>query len=339
MTKEKADGLERALKRPALVLLGPTASGKTDLLLELFARAAGTGLPPVEIVSADSMQAYRGMDIGTAKPGPQERGILPHHLIDIRDPEEAYTVGDFVDLAGKACAQIAGRGALPVLAGGTGFYVRNFIFGLPGAPAVLPAIRDEVAADMERRGPQALREELLTIDPGAAARIHPNDRYRISRACEILRQTGRPPSDFAPGRTPRGDFDFLLVEVSRGREELYARIDARVDLMFGRGLPAEVAGLVAKGHGPSSPGMKAIGYSEFFGPGHAGEPSLRADLDEVAADIKLDSRHYAKRQETYFRGLPCLVPLEVEGRDWLKPGAARLGSLLGAFLSSRASLS
>lgn len=350
---------------PVLVLVGPTASGKTDLLLELSTEGRASGLPALEVVSADSMQAYRGMDIGTAKPGPDELGRLPHRLIDIRDPDEQYTAGDFVHLADEACSAISSAGRLPVVAGGTGFYVRNFIFGLPSSPAASPALREAVARDLEALGPEALRAELEAGDPGSAARIHANDLYRLTRAVEILRATGRPMADFAASSSPRGLYRFLPVELSRPREELSRRIDARVDAMFARGLAAEVAALAARGYGPDAPGMKAIGYREFFvegirsadsldGAGYAGSVSgdsprgcesrpagMAAGLRELSPEglaaisdaIKLDTRHYAKRQETFFRGLPGLVRLEVEGRGGMSAAAARLRELLAAFLA------
>jgi tRNA dimethylallyltransferase len=329
---------------PIVVLVGPTASGKTDLLLRLFGHDPSSGrrqasLPEAELVSADSMQAYRGMDIGTAKPGPAERALLPHHLIDLREPDEQYTVGDFVRLADEACARIFAAGHLPVVCGGTGFYVRNFIFGLPGGPAADPAVREAVARDLERGGEAALRAELSAADPASAARIHRSDLYRLSRAVELLRQTGKPPSGFLPATEPREGYDFLIVEATRSREELRERIDARVDAMFEAGLAAEVAGLVAKGYGPGAPGMQAIGYSEFLTAGamttevpggSGGLPEGR--LREVAEAIKLDTRRYAKRQETFFRGLAGRRILPLQGGDGTAGGAVSLASMIASFL-------
>ena len=298
------------------------------------------------------MQAYRGMDIGTAKPGAGELRRLPHRLIDIRDPDEQYTVGDFVHLADEACAGISAEGHLPVISGGTGFYVRNFIFGLPSSPAASPALREAVARDLATLGPGALRAELEAGDPESAARIHANDVYRLTRAVEILRASGRPMAEFAASSSPRGNYRFLLVELSRPREELGRRIDARVDAMFARGLAAEVAALAARGYGPEAPGMKAIGYREFFAVGHergsAGAVGCErrpadvtdrlrefspAGLAAISDEIKLDTRRYAKRQETFFRGLPGLVRLEMEGREGMPAAAARLRELLAAFLA------
>ncbi|HET7839828.1 MAG TPA: tRNA (adenosine(37)-N6)-dimethylallyltransferase MiaA [Rectinemataceae bacterium] len=295
-----------------LVLCGPTASGKTALLEELFAAKGpdGKGLGGAEIVSADSMQAYRGMDIGTAKPAPELLGRLPHHLIDILEPSEQYTAGDFVRLADEACETIVSAGRLPVVSGGTGFYIRNFICGLPAAPKAESGLREAVAADLVRLGRAALRAELASLDPASAARIHENDEYRLTRALEIVRATGRPCSDFAPGLEPRRRWRFLVAAVERPRPELFARIDARVEAMFEAGLEAEVAGLIAKGFGPEAPGMKAIGYREFLEAGE-GEPKER---------VKLDTRRYAKRQMTFFRALP--------GVSWIPPEASALASLL-----------
>ncbi len=259
-----------------------------------------------ELVSADSMQVYRGMDIGTAKPSARERGILPHHLLDLRDPDEQYMVGDFVRLADEACADIAARGRLPIVAGGTGFYVRNFLFGLPSGPEADPAIRAAVARDLAESGPEALRAELAALDPAAAARIKPRDHYRLCRAVEIQRQTGRPQGDFAPPTSLRSRWDFLVVELARPRAEVYARIEGRVDAMMARGLAEEVAALRAAGYGPGDPGLKAIGYSEFLEAEAAGRAS---DLGAIAEAIKLDTRRYAKRQLTFFRGIPGRLEL------------------------------
>jgi tRNA dimethylallyltransferase len=274
------------------------------------------------------MQVYRGMDIGTAKPSLADRARLPHHLIDIFDPSEQYSAGDFVRLADEASASIASRGALPVISGGTGFYVKNLVCGLPSVPASDPEVRAQVAADLASRGPDALRAELSAGDPVSAARINEHDLYRLSRAVEVLRGTGRPLSDFAASSKARADRDFLVVELTRPREELYGRIDARVERMFARGLVAEVEALRARGLGPEDPGMKAIGYREFFETG--------LSLPETEELVKRDSRRYAKRQETFFKGLPGILKIEISGEHGVAEASERLKPLLEAFIAKEA---
>ncbi|MDR3161315.1 MAG: tRNA (adenosine(37)-N6)-dimethylallyltransferase MiaA [Spirochaetaceae bacterium] len=313
---------------PVCILFGPTGSGKTAVIEELFARR---GAPVrAEIVSADSMQVYRGMDIGTAKPDRSLRQRLPHHLIDIRDPREQFSAGDFVRLADEACVAIARRGALPVVSGGTGFYLRNFILGLSEAPPASAALREALREALRRRGEAALREELAACDPPSAARIHPNDTYRLLRALEVFRLSGRPLSSFAPSSPDGrgGKYRFLILGLRRPREELYRRIDERCAAMFRRGLPAEVEGLCRAGYGPGDPAFAAIGYREFFVEAAPGEYALSADLEAVAALVARNSRRYAKRQITYFASLP--------GGRWISAGedpAARFREALEAFLA------
>jgi tRNA dimethylallyltransferase len=307
-----------------LVLVGPTASGKTALLDALFGSRDGReawGLPEAEVVSADSMQAYRGLDIGTAKPESSLLERLPHRLIDILDIQVQYTVGDFVRLADEACAEIAAAGKLPLLSGGTGFYVRNFICGLPSAPAADPEARALVARDLAERGPAALRAELAARDPASAARIHENDLYRLTRALEITRATGRPMADFAAGIEPRPNWRFALYGTMPGPGELDARIGERVDSMMAAGLAEEAAALIAAGHGPGEPGMKAIGYREFFSP----DGGLTSESPALVAErIKLDTRRYAKRQMTFFRGL--------SGIEWISRDPAAFAARVAAIV-------
>ena len=320
---------------PVLVLFGPTASGKTEILDRLFVHdppAPAEGVIPAEIVSADSMQVYRGMDIGTAKPGREERERLPHHLIDIRNPDEQFNAGDFVRLASEACAGIHRRGKLPVVSGGTGFYLKNFIQGLPEAPPSVPGLRQTLRGEMRERGAAALRGELEKADPVSAGRIHPNDHYRLIRALEVYRLTGCPLSSFAPpgaaGGATRSPFRFLLIALERDREDLYRRIDARCGAMFRQGLPGEVRGLWEAGYGPDDPGMKAIGYREFFtgeepGPVSGREPEGRPDRCPISTDtaavealVARNSRRYAKRQICYFASMPGVKRIPCgPGRD------------------------
>lgn len=299
-----------------VVLFGPTAVGKTELIERLA--ATGSVSLPVELVSADSMQVYRGLDIGTAKPDREARSRLPYHLIDIRDPKEQFNAGDFVHLADAACLGIASRGALPIVAGGTGFYLRNFVLGLPAAPAADPAVRAALKAELEKNGAPALFVELARVDPVSAARIHPNDIYRLLRALEVFRLSGRPLSSFAQNvdsqtssplpSSGRPAYRFLLLGLHRDRPRLYERIEERTRQMFSQGLVNEVAALAASGYGPADPGLRAIGYREFFDE----NGRLRSDAASVEAEITANSRRYAKRQETFFLSLPGVHSLNAE---------------------------
>jgi tRNA dimethylallyltransferase len=260
-----------------------------------------------EVVSADSVQVYRGMDIGSAKPSATTLAALPHHLVDIRRPDEQFNAGDFVRLADEACVAINAGGALPVISGGAGFYLRNFVLGLPEAPPSDLLVRKALEAEFRNRGAGALLEELAACDPLSAERIHPNDAYRIQRALEVFRVSGRALSSFAstgaaPENRPR--YRFLILGLERGREDVYRRINERCALMFRQGLPEEVRRLRDAGYGPGDPGMKAIGYREFFVEEAPGQWRLDDDLDRVQRLVARNSRHYAKRQITFFASIP-----------------------------------
>jgi len=307
------------MKKPVIVLFGPTASGKTAVIERL-----GRRLDKLEIISADSMQVYRGMDIGTAKPSLVERAKIPYHLLDIRNPNEQFNAGDFVRLAEEACLDISSRGALPLVSGGTGFYLKNLVSGLSQAPPSDETIRRQLKEELEQRGPIPLMEELSKADPVSSSRIHINDSYRLLRALEVFRLCGRPLSSFASpwsssgaqsaqcGRSGHcnsgGNSRFLLAGLRRNREELYRRINARCAAMFKAGLKDEVKRLYEAGYTPSDPGLRAIGYREFFVEDETsaiiGSWRLSEDLAGVEALVAQNSRHYAKRQITLFASLP-----------------------------------
>ena len=297
---------------PVFILFGPSASGKTGLLEKLFIRDT---FCPGEIISADSMQVYRGMDIGTAKPSAEERGRIPHHLIDIRDPDEQFNAGEFVRLASAACRSAASRGALPVVSGGTGFYLKNLVLGLPEAPPSDAALREDLRRELGLRGAVSLMEELAALDPLSAGRIHINDEYRLIRALEVFRLSGRPLSSFAvAGSNPAGEFPalrFLVLGLRREREDLYRRVDLRCAAMFQAGLAEEVRGLYEAGFSPDDPGFKAIGYREFFA-GEAGNWRLSEDLAGVEALIAQNTRRYVKRQITFFASIPGVQWINAE---------------------------
>ena len=292
---------------PVFVLFGPTASGKTALLERLF----GAGLP-AEIISADSMQVYRGMDIGTAKPSPEERKKITHHLIDIRNPDEQFNAGEFVRLAEEACFAVNRRSNLPVVSGGTGFYLKNLVLGLSEAPPSNQAIRTALREELVQKGAVSLMEELAKTDPVSAGRIHIHDEYRLLRALEVYRLTGRPLSSYASPWSGKADgalsfsgknpFRFLLAGLRWNREELYRRINARTSAMFRLGLPGEVRRLFEAGFSPAHPGLRAIGYREFFVE-EGGVWRISEDLAGVENLVAQNSRRYAKRQITFFASL------------------------------------
>jgi tRNA dimethylallyltransferase len=286
--------------------LGPTGVGKSDSLGSVLDNR-------FELISADSMQVYRGMDIGTAKPAPSLRGSFPHHLLDIMEPSEQFNAGEFVKRADILASQIRGRGCMPVVSGGTGFYLRNFLFGLPEAPRGDPAVREALRRDLAGEGLAAMAARLAREDPAAAARIQPGDTYRILRALEVLRVSGRSLFSFDRPEGLRPGYRFLVLGLRRAREDLYARIDRRVERMFACGLVDEVRALLAAGYSERDPGMRGIGYREFF---HWRKGCLaRRGLME---SIQRDSRNYAKRQFTFFRTLPGVQWLDAEDRDALR---------------------
>lgn len=285
---------------PAVLLFGPTAVGKTDLLLRLF---EGRG----EVISADSMQVYKGLDIGSAKPDKAYLKKLPHHLIDIKEPHEQFSAGDFVAQADRLIPEISGRGMIPVLSGGTAFYFRNFLYGLPDIPAIDSHYRDELNRELSERGLEPLFRELKECDPLTADRLNSNDSSRIVRALEVFRATGCSLSSFAVSDSFRVGEDVRIIGLERERNELYKRIDRRVDIMFNQGLVDEIRGLIANGVDETMPSMKGIGYSEFFDMMRRGCMTIEALKDK----IKQDSRRYAKRQITFFNS--------IKGVRWFSP--------------------
>ena len=270
------------------------------------------------------MQVYRGMDIGTAKPASEEREKLPHHLIDILDPNEQFNAGDFVRLAGIAAEDIAKRGRLPVVSGGTGFYLKNFLSGLPEAPPSDPEIRETLKSELKEKGAQALMEELALADPESSSRIHINDEYRLLRALEVTRLCGRPLSSFRTCGAQAVEKNlsaapvakrFLVFGLFRPREELYRRVNERCVAMFSQGLPDEVRRLHEAGYTPRDPGLRAIGYREFFIEDEPGVFRLSSDTAGVQALIAQNSRRYAKRQVTFFSSLPEAKRIDVGGEE------------------------
>ncbi len=277
--------------KPSLVIiLGPTAAGKTDLAVRLAERFDG------EIVNADSMQVYRGMDIGTAKPSLELRSRIPHHLIDIVAPDVNFSAADFRREASHAITDITSRGKRVFIAGGTGLYLKALLLGLVDSPSGAGMLRRELEERARKDGNEALLAELARIDPVTAERLHPHDLVRIIRALEVYYLTGRPISRERSGHGFSGDFfRTLKIGLTMERRELYERINLRVDEMFAAGLVEEVRGLLARGFTPDLKAMRAIGYSQICA--HLGGAY---PLDEAARLIKRDTRRYAKRQMTWF---------------------------------------
>ena len=276
-----------------IVVAGPTATGKTKLGILLAQRFSG------EIVSADSMQVYRRMDIGTAKATAEERAAVPHHMLDAAGPEENYSVSRYVGEASRCCGDILARGKTPVIVGGTGLYIDSLVSGRDFAERSEgdEALRGELNARYEALGGEAMLEELRAFDPDRAAKLHPSDKRRIVRAIEIYRLTGETISahDRRTRELPPRYEALRIVLNYRDRVDLYARIDARVDDMVAAGLFDEVAGLLQSGLSPESTAMQAIGYKEAA-------LSLAGAIgrEEAIAQIKQNSRRYAKRQVTWF---------------------------------------
>lgn len=291
-----------------VVVFAPTACGKTALARKIFGKSSlscfkGMG----EVISADSQAVYKGFDIGTAKPALCEIEDIPHHLVDVCDGNTQFDLGDFMEMADSLCREILSRNKIPLVVGGTGFYIRNFLLGSPVTPESNETIRSQVKLKLSQLGKKALYEELKIIDPEYASKINVNDELRICRALEVFYISGKPLSSYKLNTTLRNDFDFCPIILTRDKEDLYRRINERVDLMFEMGLEAEVKKLISLGYTWESPAMKAIGYSEFFYEGFTGK--------KLVERIKTDSRHYAKKQYTYMKGIPGAVEIHADDEN------------------------
>ena len=276
-----------------LCIAGPTASGKTALAVELAKALDG------EVVSCDSMQLYRGMDIGTAKPTPEEMQGVPHYMLDVCEPDEDFSAGRYVQTADPIVQDILRRGKRVIVAGGTGLYMDALVAGRTFAPAPPPGFREALEARADREGTEVLLAEIARRDPQTAARLHPSDRKRILRALEIEAATGMTETEYhaETQRIPPKYRACRIALTYSSRAQLYARIDRRVDQMLEAGLLDEIHALLAKGVPENCTAMQAIGYKEFLA-------FLRGEctLTEAADAVKLGSRHYAKRQLTWLRG-------------------------------------
>ncbi|MFW6112994.1 MAG: tRNA (adenosine(37)-N6)-dimethylallyltransferase MiaA [Thermodesulfobacteriota bacterium] len=287
------------------VLVGPTAVGKTAVALEV-AEALGA-----EIINADSMQVYRELDIGTAKPTPAERARVPHHLVDVADPDEPYDAARYAREGRAVIAVLGRRGVPPLVAGGTGLYIKALLGGLFHQEEAVQAVRPRLARELAEQGLPALYQRLESLDPATARRLAPGDTYRILRALEVVEATGRPLSELhaAHGFQDR-PYDTVKIGLTRPREELYRRIEARVDLMVAQGWLEEVRELRRR-YAPEIKPLQALGYRRLVA-------VVQGDLTlaEAVELTKTETRRYAKRQLTWFRADPevrWFAPEQVEG--------------------------
>jgi len=300
-----------------IAVVGPTASGKSALALRLARERSG------EIVSCDSLQVYRGLDIGSAKPSREERAAVPHHLIDVVDPDQPFSAADYARLARAALGEIAARGRLAIVVGGTGLYLRALLHGLFEGPSRDEPLRRRLQRLAERFGDRRMHRLLQHVDPAAAARIHPRDRLRVIRALEVYRTTRRTISDHhrTPPQPLEG-FGVLTLGLSPERGELRHAVERRTRGMFEQGLLDEVRGLLGRGYGPELRPLRAIGYRQALEVLAGARSAPQAERDIVTETMR-----YAKRQWTWFRHQASVVWCRDAGEgharalNWLETGA------------------
>ncbi|MGD8628506.1 MAG: tRNA (adenosine(37)-N6)-dimethylallyltransferase MiaA [bacterium] len=298
MTENPADAAVNLI-----VLVGPTGVGKTGVSISLAGRLNA------EIVSADSRLFYRGMDIGTAKPSMEERGGIPHHMIDVAEPDEEYSCKRFEVEARRVIRDILGRGKTALAVGGSGLYVKALTEGIFEGPAGDPKLRRTLTSEAKRKGKDHVWRMLVDVDPVKAAQIDPENLARVIRAIEVHQKTGTPMSELEKSAEPI-DIPHVKFGLSRARKELYTRIEKRVDEMMNRGFLDEVKGLVGRGYAKARPVKGSLGYSELIS--HL-EGSVA--LDRAVSLIKRNTRHFAKRQTTWFRKDIEITWLDITGRS------------------------
>lgn len=301
-------GDAQSTKLRIAVLTGPTAVGKTAYAIDL-AQELGT-----EIVSADSMQVYRHFNIGTAKPTAEERSRVAYHLLDCVDPREEFNLARFIKLADQIIRAISRKGAIPLVVGGTGLYIKGLIEGIFEEGARDPELRSRLREEIHAYGLDRLYERLKEVDPLGARKINCNDTMRIVRALEVYELTGRPISELqGKSRTQDKRYEYRLVVLTRSRTELYERIEARVDEMFAAGFVEEVKWLLDMGYSPDLHAMKALGYREVVA-----YLKGQTSLEEAKLHVKGATRRYAKRQLTWFRAMRDAAWLNLSGVSYKK---------------------
>lgn len=296
-------------KPPLIVLLGPTAIGKTGLSVEIAKRYG------CEIISGDSMQVYRGMDIGTAKITREDMQGVPHHMVDICEPDYPFSVAEFQERVRQLILDIGSRGAVPFIVGGTGLYIESicydFQFSEVGSDE---EFREEQRRFLEEHGPEALHARLADTDPGSAERLHANDTRRVIRALEVFQLTGRTLSEQLAGQTRESPYNLCLIGLTMDRNFLYNRIEARIDQMMDEGLVDEVRRLMAAGLTRSHISMQGLGYKEI-----AAYLEKETTLEEAVRLLKRDTRHFAKRQLSWFRHMKEINWIEIPEHAKISP--------------------
>ena len=285
---------------PLIFLFGPTGVGKTALLDTFFKEN-------YSIINADSIQIFRHLNIGSAKPDESMLSRIPHYLIDIKEPHESFSVGDFVHLSDDALHEIRSLNRIPIVCGGTAYYFKHFYYGLPKSPKSSNEVREVIAQRVRNKGLKWAYTELTRIDPISAKKIHPSDIYRVTRALEVYETSGNPLSSYAVPATPREGITPLIIGLYRDKKELHERIAQRVDRMLEEGLIKEIESLLEMGAISSWPGMQGIGYREYFMLTEQHNFSISAMRDLIISN----SQKYAKRQMTFFRSL--------DGVSWVHP--------------------
>ncbi len=306
--------IETEILKKCWFLAGPTACGKTSTSLELAERLNG------EIIALDSMSLYRGMDIGTAKATPAEQSRVPHHLIDVIDPDQEYSVAQYVEAANAACEDIIDRGKTPLFVGGTGLYLRGVLRGVFEGPPADWDFRKRTTAEAAQNEPNWLHDQLAAVDPATAELRHPNDHRRLIRALEVFRTTGERMSELQQQEPlPERDRPQHVFWLSPPRDWLYERINCRVDLMVEHGLVEEVTALLASNHPPARTARQALGYAEIIG-----YLEGNGTLGDAVETIKTRTRQFAKRQHTWFRNLVECQAIELHGDETAQDVAAAL---------------
>jgi len=282
--------MQSAEANRAIFILGPTAVGKTATAIALARMVDG------EIISIDSRQVYRGLDIGTAKPNLHQQAAIPHHLVDILDIDREISAGAYREMALQTVTDILARNKIPIFVGGSGLYVNALLKGIFEESTTDPEVRRQIRQELQEKGIAALYNQLVDVDPVTALKIHMNDVKRVTRALEIYRMTGRPPSQHFQEQDHQPPFAYRIFILNAAREELYRRINERVNQMLADGLVAEVEQLIAAGHRSELEALRTLGYQEvvLFLDG-------KCSLEEMRENIKQNTRHYAKRQLTWFR--------------------------------------